>query len=192
MAVDASNELGEALSRWQLDAAAVRERMYRAPTPRERERWHALWLALQGWSTARVATALGRDPHTVGSWLAGSRERLLKDTAPEEVVRWLHSLAPEEICGRPHMPNECPLARYLNARNGEPAPGASVGTDGYDVADERYPLPAWAQHFVVRVDHSPARWKRPATRGITAAEALLLLEGLCASRLDRLTAWIGS
>jgi hypothetical protein len=29
---------------------------------------------------------------------------------------------------------------------------------GYDVADERYPLPAWVQRFVVRVDHSPARW----------------------------------
>jgi transposase len=71
MAGYASNELEEALSRWQVDAAAVRERMYRALTPRERERWQALWLALQGWSTARVATALGRDPHTVGSWLAG-------------------------------------------------------------------------------------------------------------------------
>jgi hypothetical protein len=28
----------------------------------------------------------------------------------------------------------------------------------YDVAHERYPLPAWAQRFAVRVDHSPARW----------------------------------
>jgi hypothetical protein len=50
MAIHASNELEEALSRWQLDAAAVRERMYRAPTRRERERWHALWLALQGYT----------------------------------------------------------------------------------------------------------------------------------------------
>jgi hypothetical protein len=41
MAVDERSELEEALSRWQLDAAAGRERMYRAPTPRERERWHA-------------------------------------------------------------------------------------------------------------------------------------------------------
>lgn len=73
MAVDAGNELEEALSRWQVDAAAVRERMYRAPTPRERERWHALWLALQGWSTAQGAAALGRNPHTVGSWLARLR-----------------------------------------------------------------------------------------------------------------------
>jgi hypothetical protein len=113
-------------------------------------------------------------------------------TTPEEVVRWLRSLAPEEICGRPHIPNECPLARYLNARNGEPARGTSVASDSYSLADARYPLPAWAQHFVVRVDHSPARWKRPAAQGLTAAEALRLLEGLCASRLDRLPDWIGS
>jgi hypothetical protein len=65
----AEHALGEALSRWQLDGAAVRTRMYRAPTPRERERWHALWLATQGWSAARVAAVLGRDPHTVGGWL---------------------------------------------------------------------------------------------------------------------------
>jgi hypothetical protein len=65
--------LTEALSRWQLDAAAVRGRMYRAPTPRERARWHALSLAAQGWSAARVAEALGRDPHTIGDWLAAFR-----------------------------------------------------------------------------------------------------------------------
>ncbi|MDA8218041.1 MAG: hypothetical protein M0Z94_10545 [Dehalococcoidales bacterium] len=29
---------------WQLDNCQVLDRMYRAPTPRERERWHALWL----------------------------------------------------------------------------------------------------------------------------------------------------
>src|ERR687883_1034164 len=74
MAVDERSELEEALSRWQLDPAAVRARLYRAPTPRERERWHALWLALQGWSHAQVATALGRDPHTVETWLAAFRQ----------------------------------------------------------------------------------------------------------------------
>lgn len=58
------------LTRWALDEGQVRERMYRAPTPRERERWHALWLVAQGWSAARVAAALDRDPHTVGAWLA--------------------------------------------------------------------------------------------------------------------------
>ena len=73
MAEDAGTGLGEALSRWHLDAAAVRARMYRAPTPRDRERWHALWLASQGWPAAQVAAALGRDPHTVGGWLAAFR-----------------------------------------------------------------------------------------------------------------------
>jgi hypothetical protein len=66
----ADTELTEALSRWQVDEAAVRTQMDRAPTPRERERWHALWLAAQGWPAARVAEALGRDPHTIGEWLA--------------------------------------------------------------------------------------------------------------------------
>jgi anti-sigma-K factor RskA len=70
MATDERSELEEALSRWQVDVVTVRERLYREPTPRECERWHALWLALQGWATARLAAALGRDPHTVGSWLA--------------------------------------------------------------------------------------------------------------------------
>ena len=74
MAVDADHDLlREGLSQWQLDMAAVRERLYRAPTPRERERWHALWLATHGWSTAQVAAALGRDAHTVGSWLSDFR-----------------------------------------------------------------------------------------------------------------------
>ena len=63
------SEIGAALERWQLDEKAVRERMYRAPTPRERERWHAVWLLAQGWSAARVAESLERDPHTIGEWL---------------------------------------------------------------------------------------------------------------------------
>ena len=61
------------LKQWQLDVRAVRERMYRAPTPRERERWHALWLLAQGWSSVQVAEALERDAHTVGDWLADFR-----------------------------------------------------------------------------------------------------------------------
>jgi transposase len=59
----------------QLDARAVRERMYRAPTPRGRERWHAIWLLTRGWSAAQVAEALERDAHTIGDWLAASREQ---------------------------------------------------------------------------------------------------------------------
>jgi anti-sigma-K factor RskA len=73
MAVTPSEDLEEAVRRWQLDEGAVRERVYRAPTPRERERWHALWLTLRGWPVAQVAGALGRDPHTVGGWLAAVR-----------------------------------------------------------------------------------------------------------------------
>jgi hypothetical protein len=70
MAASERNDVEAALRRWQVDAAGARARLYRAPTPRERERWHALWLAAQGWSAARVAEVLGRDPHTVGGWLA--------------------------------------------------------------------------------------------------------------------------
>jgi transposase len=60
--------------RWQLDLTSVREQVYRAPTPRERERWHALWLLAQGWSQVQVAEALERDAHTVGEWVAGFRQ----------------------------------------------------------------------------------------------------------------------
>jgi hypothetical protein len=59
-----------ALTRWRLDLPAIRELLYRAATPRERERWHALWLLARGWTAAAVAAALDRDPHTVGDWLA--------------------------------------------------------------------------------------------------------------------------
>ena len=67
-------DIAAVLTRWELDAGGVRERMYRAPTPRERERWHALWLLAQGWSAARVAASLDRDAHTIGHWL-GAFER---------------------------------------------------------------------------------------------------------------------
>ena len=63
------------LGQWQLDLKAVRERMYRAPTPRERERWHAIWLLARGWSAAGVAEALERDAHTIGDWVAAFREQ---------------------------------------------------------------------------------------------------------------------
>jgi transposase len=68
------SEVLDVLQRWQLDLSAVRQRMYRAPTPRERERWHAVWLLAKGWSAAQVADALERDPHTIGEWLATLRQ----------------------------------------------------------------------------------------------------------------------
>ena len=64
------SDLAAALARWQLDLPAVRTLVYRAPTPRERERWHALWLLARGATAAEVAVALERDPHTIGEWRA--------------------------------------------------------------------------------------------------------------------------
>ncbi len=69
------DDIGTVLAHWQLSVSAVREQVYRAPTPRERERWHALWLLAQGWSAAQVAEALGRDAHTIGEWVEGFRQK---------------------------------------------------------------------------------------------------------------------
>ena len=62
------------LQQWHLDTDHVRRQMYRAPSPRERERWHALWLAAQDWSYAHIAEVLVRNPHTIGDWLARFRQ----------------------------------------------------------------------------------------------------------------------
>ncbi len=70
-----AHEVTKALTHWHLDLSAVRDLLYRAPTPRERERWHALWLLARGWTAADVAVALGRDPHTIGEW----RTRFCRD-----------------------------------------------------------------------------------------------------------------
>ncbi len=68
------DEMRDALKRWKLDLGVVRQRVYRAPTARERERWHAVWLVAGGWSASQVAEALERDPHTMGAWLAAFRQ----------------------------------------------------------------------------------------------------------------------
>jgi transposase len=68
------NEITALFQQWELDERGVRDRMYRAPNPRERERWHALWLLARGWSAAQVAEALERDPHTIGQWLTNFRQ----------------------------------------------------------------------------------------------------------------------
>ena len=61
-------DMARLLEKWQLNVGDVREQMYRAPTPRERERWHGLWLLV-----TQVAEALERDSHTIGDWLSGFR-----------------------------------------------------------------------------------------------------------------------
>ena len=99
-------------------------------------------------------------------------------TAAEEFRDWLCGLPPGDVCGWPHIPNACPLASFLNAQNAHAGPLASVGQEDYTLAQERYPLPAWARLFVARVDHAPARGTQPATGGISAAQALRMLDGL--------------
>jgi hypothetical protein len=81
------NELQADFARWELNGRAVRQRMYGAGTARERERWHdgraprVGGLLDLGWTNARVAEALERDPHTVGAWLADFRR-----TGPESIA----------------------------------------------------------------------------------------------------------
>jgi transposase len=69
------NDMNVVLGRWQLDVKQVRERVYRAPTPRERERWHAVWLLARGWSTEQVAEALERDVRTIEDWATDFEQR---------------------------------------------------------------------------------------------------------------------
>jgi transposase len=69
------NETQKVFEQWQLDVKAIRERMYGAPTARERERWHAMWLIARGWTATQVAEALERDPHTIGNWWEDLRQK---------------------------------------------------------------------------------------------------------------------
>ena len=49
--------------RWESRTCGVR--MILAPTPRERERWYAILLLVQGLTAAATAEALERDPGTL-------------------------------------------------------------------------------------------------------------------------------
>ena len=71
-------DIVQLLERWQLDVGEVRRRMYLASTPRERERWHALWLLAQGWTALAVAEALERDSHTIGTWVTALSATLVR------------------------------------------------------------------------------------------------------------------
>ncbi len=62
------------LEQWEMNARDLHRRMILAPTPRERERWHAVWLLAQGWTASTVAEALERDLHTIGRWAAAFAE----------------------------------------------------------------------------------------------------------------------
>ena len=67
-------EIDRYLEQWQMDARGLHRRMILAPTPRERVRWHAIWLLAQGWTASATAEALERDPHTIGRWVSAFGE----------------------------------------------------------------------------------------------------------------------
>ena len=62
------------LEQWEMGVKDVHRRLILAPTPRERERWHAVWLLAQGWTASATPEALGRDPHTIGRWASAFGE----------------------------------------------------------------------------------------------------------------------
>ena len=61
-------EMDRFLEQWEMGVKDVHRRLILAPTSRERERWHAVWLLAQGWTASTTAEALERDPHTIGRW----------------------------------------------------------------------------------------------------------------------------
>ena len=67
-------EIERFLKQWRMDARDLHRRMILAPTPRERERWYAILLLVQGWTATSTAEALERDPHTIGRWAAAFGE----------------------------------------------------------------------------------------------------------------------
>ena len=54
------------LEQWEMSAKDLHRRMILVPTPRERERLHAIWLLAQSWTASATAEALDRDPWTIG------------------------------------------------------------------------------------------------------------------------------
>ena len=81
-----------------MDEAEVLRRMYRAPTPRERERWRAIWLLAHGWTAAAVGRALERDAHTIGQWTQafaeGGSKGLVSEQTGGSPLRWARSNEP--------------------------------------------------------------------------------------------------
>ena len=67
-------EMDRFLGQGQTGVKDLRRRMILAPTPRERERWHAMLLLAQGLTAAATAESLELDPHTVGRWTAAFGE----------------------------------------------------------------------------------------------------------------------
>ena len=64
-------EIERFLEQWQMEVKDLRRRMIPAPThrERERERWYAILLLAQGWTSSATAQALERYPHSIGPLL---------------------------------------------------------------------------------------------------------------------------
>jgi hypothetical protein len=79
-------------------------------------------------------------------------------------------------CGYARTPSDCPLANYLDARNGLPHGSASVSTASYALTAECFPLPDWARRFVCAID---ILGRRSTLRVVRVREALRLLDAVC-------------
>ena len=80
-----------------MDSKDLHRRTILAPTPREQERWYALWLLGQGWTA--TAEVLERDPHTIGQWAAAFCEGDPRDliSSSPEVPHGLGEAQQEEL-----------------------------------------------------------------------------------------------
>ena len=55
-------EIDRFLEHWQMDARDLHRRLILAPAPRERERWHAIWLLAQRMDGFEYGAGLGTGP----------------------------------------------------------------------------------------------------------------------------------
>ena len=46
-----ARHMDRSLEQWDMGIKDLHRRLILVPTTRERERWHALWLLAQGWTT---------------------------------------------------------------------------------------------------------------------------------------------
>ena len=122
-------EIDRSLEQWQMGVKDLRRRMILAPTPRERERWYALWLLTQGWTAAATAEALERDPHTIGRWAsafgeggpAALREEAQQTGAKVFFADEAHFRADAELRGKWVLKGEPELVDSTSPRYGEKA-----------------------------------------------------------------------
>ena len=81
-------DMARLLEKWQLNVGDVREQMYRAPTPRERERWHGLWLLVKERIGAKIffvdEAHFRADADLRGKWVLKGEPALVDSSSP----RW--------------------------------------------------------------------------------------------------------